>query len=874
MRKFGHFLRLFWQHVVRYAVRRKILALLNIASIALGVAVFYSILLVNSSALLSFRQSIDIVAGKAHAQITSPEGRFPDEVFPQINQFPGVKHASPVIEVYASLPDYPGEYLRVIGIEPFRNAPFATFEFDEGDASGNDRDRDRLNLQDWLGNPDGIALSRDQAERLQLELGDELRIRVDGQLHQMRVTYLIDTGESYAAANSRIAAMDISWVQQRFSRINEVTSIQVILDDPEETEMFIKRINESDVLPPNVRAETPEMRSSRLQRIVSGFQLNLTAMAMVSLLIGMFLIYSTVSASVLRRRHETGVLRSIGVSRHGIRWLFIGEALLYGVIGTLLGLAGGWLLGGSLVSVVGRTTAAFYGVLNADTLFFQTWPILVAFVAGIVSTLLAAWIPAERGARDQPVEALRGSSTVAGQPWRARRIIGWAFLTAGIAFVMCLVTSFTAVNLGPAWLSFAAAFFVLATIAAISPVLIIWFSRFIARLSHGIRGHYPGFSMLTQMSASNLERSVLRNAVTVGAFAAALGMVISVTSMIFSFRLTVEDWVEQSLVADIYVAPAGNRTVGSRSFLPSSVEDYFRALPEAEEIAPFREYAVLLKGEEVSLVSVSVEGKDLKFVDGKQKEKLQLYEKDGYVIITEPLARRFNLSVGDRIKLPAPTGEIEFEIAGVYYDYTRDQGLISMNRASFVKHWKDDRIFSLGASFSPGTDLEKIVADFRAHFAGTGEFEVYSNRSLRGEVFKVFDRTFAVTYVLRTIAIIVAVTGIVLGLTILVMERQREIGIIRAVGSSRGQVAGIFLLEAIFIGIVAVLLGLPGGLALAKVLTSVIMLSYFGWTIELNLPWLELLFAPLWVITVAALAGLLPARKAARTNIADAVRFE
>ena len=226
------------------------------------------------------------------------------------------------------------------------------------------------------------------------------------------------------------------------------------------------------------------------------------------------------------------------------------------------------------------------------------------------------------------------------------------------------------------------------------------------------------------------------------------------------------------------------------------------------------------------------------------------------------------------MQIPTPDGPREFIIAGVYYDYSRDAGLVAISRENFVRHWHDERIMSVGLYLKHPATLDETAAHLRRTYNQHGEFLIYSNRAIRERVFEIFGQTFRITNVLRVIAVVIAVIGIFLTLTTLVTEREREIGVLRAIGASRAQIQGIVLTESALIGLLSSTLGILAGLALSVVLTYVINKAFFGWTIQLAIPWLSVLLTPAWILLAALAAGWLPAVRAGRVPIAAAIRTE
>ena len=380
-----------------------------------------------------------------------------------------------------------------------------------------------------------------------------------------------------------------------------------------------------------------------------------------------------------------------------------------------------------------------------------------------------------------------------------------------------------------------------------------------------------------------MRQSIHRNAVTVAALAAAIAMTIGLMVMIFSFRTSVDAWIHHGIVADLFIAPASNETIGLEAAVPPAAIEWLRARPEVRAVDTFRELECTFDARinpkpalrTARLAVIQGEYRhNLTFLGGDDERKMARVFHDRCVAVTEPFARKFGVRAGDHLQLTTPRGPADFEVAGIYSDYTRDQGVMLMARENFDQWWSDPRVQSLAIYLRPGAAAEPLTDAFRQHFSGAGEFAIYSNRGLRQRILSIFDQTFAVTYVLRSVAILVAIAGIFLSVTTLAAEREREIGVFRAVGASRWQVQRLLMTEAGMLGATATVLGLVSGLVLAMVLTWVVNPAFFGWTITLRLPWSSLLATPLWIIPAALLAAWHPAWRASHTAIATAVREE
>ncbi len=842
--------RLFSWLVVRHALGHRWLAALNVASIALGVSVYLAIQIANHSADQSLRAGVELVAGKATLEV---RGEMDDALFRQIARTPGVQAATPLVESVITLPDFPGEYLRVLGVDPFTNRSFSTFQISDGISAA------KFDFEKWLTDPQSIALSRDFARKYALKVGDNLTALVNSRRVPLRIGFIIDTEGSLEGSGARIAAMDIAAAQELFDLVGKISAVQILAAGDAQTSVTKKIRN---LVPATVIVAPPAQRSAQVGQMLEAFQLNLGALSMVALLVGMFLVFNTVSASVVRRRHEIGILRSAGVSRNQIRGVFLGEALLYGVAGLAVGTVGGVLLSNLLVVAVGRTISSLYILLSIDRLFVSAPQILFSTVIGLGSVLVAAWIPANEAATIPPVVALnRGQEIERSQRWQP-----WLPL-AGLGLIgLSAVAGWISLQHWP-WLGFLSAFFLLTGGALFSPVLTI--------AMVGLLKKTTAASLLVSLAAQNLRRSLSRVSLTVAALASAVAMMVGVSVMIFSFRQTINTWVTRSLVADIFIAPASNKTIGLVAYMPPGAATWLAECPEVAGVDTFREMRLPFRGKTIRMSVVRGHKRDnLRFLEGDHARRNALLFTNGYILISEPFSRRFHLKADDAITLPTPQGPRSFVIGGTYYDYTSDEGNILMARENFDALWNDLRVHSLAVYLRSPNDYDNLTNAFRSQFGAKGNFSLYSNSSIRQRVFEIFEQTFAVTSLLRVIAIGVAVIGIFLTLSTFVTERFRELAVLRSVGASRGQICRMILIEGALMGWLASVLGVLIGCGLAVILTFVVNKAFFGWTIQFSWPWLVLLSTPFWIVPAAFLSALLPAWRASRLTLASALRNE
>jgi putative ABC transport system permease protein len=835
----------FVRHVVRYALRHKVLAVINILSVALGVTVYLAIQITNRSAISAFRASVDVVAGRANLQT---RGMMNDALFPALQKVNGIVAATPIAEGIVTLPDYPGEYLRILGVDPLTNSAFENAKIEE--------DRDLQNARSWFSDSAAVAVTRQFADAHHLNRGDALRIKVNGREARLILRFVLQQKDG----GNQFAIMDIGWAQELLQLQGKLTTVLFRINDPNHPEAVSDQLQR--LLPPDVLVQAPEQRSKQVEEMLAGFQLNLTALSMVSLLVGVFLIYNTITASVVRRRSEIGILRALGASKRRIRCLFLSEAALYGVLGGIIGCAGGVLLANFLVRVVSRTVTNLYVLVSIEHFYLPVWQFPYVFLLGMGVVLLGAFIPANAGANLPPLRALNLGILI--ERSQKPRLL-WISLS-GASLVLAFGTAQLALS-GYRPAGFASAFLTLTSFCCLGPQVThscgIWIGRIFR----------PVF--LVRLASQNFIRSSFRHAITVAALASAVAMLISISIMIYSFRKTIDRWLERRLVADLFISPAANEIIGLENFVSKELIQVVKSRPEVEMVDTYRGLTVSMDRIPVSLGVVMGTQRNIpEYLGGKNAEKYQAFRQSDAVSISEPFSRRLRLKEGDSVPIATPTGVHNFHVAGVFYDYTRDSGFMLMQRRTFEKYWHDSRVNSLALYLRPGASVEKVVDAIRKDYPNAQDYSFSSNRDLRRAVVELFDQTFAVTHVLRVIAVLVAVIGIVLNLTVLVNERKREIGMLRAVGVARNQIRGLIIVESQLIGIASLVVGLVAGCALSFVLTEVINKSFFGWTIALQLPWDQILLTPTWLLPVAAFASLLPAGQASAANIIEAIRMD
>lgn len=849
-----------WRGTIRPLLMQPRTSILSVLSVGLGVAVFLSITIANRGAVESFHRAFEMVTGRADLEI---RGRIPEEVLQEVQKCHGVATATPLIEGMVTLPDFPGESLHVVGIDPFSASGLLPLEPTMGE-------KDQGDLAEWLSNRDVVAVTADFLRRHQVKLGDVVRFQGPGAPRSMKIRYQVRTDDAVAGNGGRVAALDLASAQEWLGTQGQLTAILIKLTAPGEEGQVIEHLKL--LLPADVTIAPPSRRTHQVDIMLSAFTLNLTALSLVSLMVGMFFVGNTAAAAVVRRRVAHGILRAIGTSKLTILSMVLVEAGVCGLLGSLFGVMMAPLLAGVLAAPVAQTVTALYLPVDAHGGWPTALEALAGIVAGVSAALVAAWIPARQAAGVDPSRVLHPGAAPEIFPMPSGML---AFYGAG-TLLLAVLLSLISLNGGPALLGFGAAFCVLAGFSLMVPQITMMLTSVVRKIIHSrqIAG-----GVVVRIALEQSLRSLHRIAPTIAALAAAVAMTVGISVMIHSFRGSVLAWADRTLQADLFIAPASNELLGLAHTLPTQAASWWREQASVRDVATFREEETrTVNGEQVTLGVVSGAARgEVDFLHGDAKAKVAALTRGEGIALSESLGQRLHLKQGDTLHLAGPNGPLNLPVLDLYRDYTRDRGIAMIGNDYFQQVWGIPGVHSLAIAFHPGISaatIEEESAAFYRAFGGKDAFICYSNRTLKGRILEIFNQTFAVTAVLRTISIAVAVGGVMLTLGILVLERSRDIGVLRAMGASTKQVVGVMLAEASLIGLIASVVGLVSGAVLALVLTWVINKAFFGWSIDLAYPWGELFLMPLWMILAANAAGLVPAIRGAKISPAAALRME
>ena len=836
---------LFYRLIGRPLLDEPARTLITTLCVAIGVAVVVAIDLAGDASAGSFRSSMESLQGDASYEITQVGG-IPDAVFGELVRLRAPIDFTAQVSGYATVAAS-GERVPLFGVDLIGSA-----------TRGGGVDVPLVDL-------DVLVQSRPVwvSPSLDLVAGEEIDLVINDRLESFVVQGALADSDGTAGLDAGILVMDVALAQRVLDRQGRLDRIYARVSGNEEGD-FEALIAEH--LPPGASIRAAGVRTRESRKLLRSFRWNLQVLSYIALIVGAFLVYNTVSVSVVRRRPLIGVARALGMPARWIRAGFLLEGACLGVVGTLAGLALGRLLAGAAVELMGRTVQSLYVSSAPGEIEIGPGTALAAAFAGLGVSCASAWWPAREASSVPPTEAIararRDYEIGVGQ----RSWTGLALLCAAASTAMCLVPAWDRVPFG----GFLAAIgFILSSSLLVPQVASLTFRRAARPLSRllGAAG---------MIGSRSLAGSLGRTSVIVGALATATAMMVSVAIMVGSLRETLLVWMDSQLQADLYIQAEASTGPDDAATFDEDVARVVEGLAAVDAVDRFRRYSISYDGLPAILAladfRVHRTRSRMRFLEGPDIETLvdRLTSSDS-VIVSEAFANKHGVGRGDPLELPVGGRGRTFEIAAVYADYSAEQGYVIGHREILMRDLPDERLTSLAVYLKAGTETDAGRREI-IDAVGGRRLRVARNRDLRENAVAIFDRTFAITYALEAIAVFVAILGMAGALVTLVFDRRVELGVLRALGATRRQVRRMVLVQAGLLGLLSTAMGVALGAALSVVLIKVINKQSFGWTIQFHWPVGLLLAAIATILATAVLAGIFPARTAASAEPADSMQ--
>ena len=855
-------LKLFARLMLLPLAREPVRTALTVFAVALGVAVVLAIDLAGNAATGSFHSSLETLSGQEDFEITATGG-VPETVLPALTSLPYNLRVTPRMEGYAVLPEL-RRTLPLIGLDlvseasrfalqtsgASQSAPFPA-------AASRNASIETLMARDsvWLG------------ESLGKRAGDTVQLVINDQ----PVRFVVRGTYPDAGGNESAVILDIAAAQDALARAGRVD--RIYLRVPQETSVEPASLEEwrsrlQSALPAGLEVRPAGAATAENRKMLSAFRWNLRLLSYIALIVGAFLIYNTISVSVVRRRAEIGIVRAIGASRVQVLFAFLGEAACIGLAGAVLGIPLGRFMASGAVTLMGTTVSALYVTSRPGDIAFTPSSVALALVVGVAATLFAAWSPAREAAAVSPVEAMARGRREFGVHVARRSSLWLALIFAAVAAAASRLPPIG----GKPFFGYLATLLLVAAGVFAIPAAVAFTLRATAAALRSALG------VEALLASRSLAGSLRRTSVLVATLCTAVAMMTAVGIMVGSFRATVVNWMDSELPADLYLRPAGNPAADQHPTISPELTAAIARIPGVRAVQRLRAYEISYDGAPATLGSMDLENTQIyrtsDFLSGRPTaDVLAELRGTGAVIVSEPFAYKHQVRRGDSLWLSLGTARAAFRVADVYYDYASERGMVLMDRDTLLRYLPDPAASNIAVFVAPGASVSEVRRAIE-NAAANYRILMFANGDLRAQAVQIFDRTFAITYALEAVAVLVAVLGVAGALLALVMDRRREFGLLRYLGATSAQIRKLILVEAGLLGVLANLSGVALGFFLSLILIFVINKQSFGWTIRLHWPVAVILGATSVVFLATLLAGYYPARIAVRLNPLEAVHEE
>jgi putative ABC transport system permease protein len=845
---------------IRHLLRAPLRSLLIVVGIALGVAVFVAAQATAASLLTSFEDLINRVGGRADLVVVGNQSGIDSGLVAKIAEVDGVEHAAASLEATTTITD-DGRPLLVLGVDFLGDTFFLPFTPEPGEK---DVVEDPLA---FANDPTAILVSSKLAKRRGLTRDSPLSLLTAEGVKTFHVRGILDDSGPAASFGGQVAVMFLDAAQVSFGRGMLVDRIEVALRKGEDTAKMARRI--SSAIGKVARVEKPQQAGERLRALTQPLRSGLQLSGLVALLVGMFIIYNAIGISVAQRRKEVGLLRALGVVRRNVVFHFCVEAMLLSLPGVALGL----MLAKRLLVITQTQTLEVInqGIVGAPVQpEISTSHAVQGIIAGVFISVVAAYIPARRGANMDPISALRPSAihlSASAIPYQMLGVIG------------CLLV---AISWLPAYVRFPGGGFVATLLnvcgaALVAPSVVMLLRVGLVGLSEVV------FGISGRLGLDYVERNLGRSSINVLALMVAVSMSISVSGWLTSFESSIRAWFDQTSANDLTIT-AGSPFLDQRHvpFNPN-VLDKIKGIEGIQGVVASRIIQQQIDNHQIELSAYDTvmaydltkrTNKSWQFVDGRLPFGREEMRQRQLIVLGENAARRLKVKAGDRVTLHTPSGPLNFEVRAIIVDYSSEEGAGFIDREVYEKAWKDGAIDFIEVFLKSGANASRAAEQLREKMGGGQGLFVTTTSELKNQFFTAVKRGFSYTRSLELIVLVIALLGVIGTMISAVIDRTREIGMLRAIGCTQQQVTVALVIEAAFLGLCAVIGGVLAGTLQCLLFLKVIAVDEMGWHLTFLFPTEGALRIGLLVIVTAALAGLLPGLRAAKLEIKEALVYE
>lgn len=848
---------------------------LMITGITLGVSVFVGVRALNETTIKGFQAVFSAASQNSDLIVEGSRNGIDQNLVQALLKNPSVKSAAPILINYArpsknsNTPNTNKTKLSsrrylILGIDLLSESTKKVYGLDD---PGN-KNVQISNPIALAMNPQAILVSENFSQRESLKPGQKLSFFTSAGQRQFLIAGTYQENELSKGLGGDVMIMNLKSAQIMFSRQGKVDRIALLLKEKPSSDVVKKELQQH--LGPSIKISQPGQNNERASKMLGSMQVGLTMASLLALLIGQFLIYNTMTTAIIRRRPEIGILRALGATKKQLALLWFAEAIAYGVLGAILGIGVGLGVAQLSLGFFSENISNLYEAIDLRSLHFSSSTIILGVLSGPFATSMAAILPIREALRISPIEAARVDLPPKDAQQIVQRLLFTGLLLLGLTLLINSVIQSAGLFLGAMLqLGLTLGF------ALCAP----WGIVKITRIVRPFMGRLLGAS--GYLAGDNIVKSPIRTGITVAALMVAVGGVLSISALVFSLKSTISTWLDNVLTGDYYISASSPLGGQNGTLIDRSFQKEITKYPEVETAIPMR--FTFEDVDDRPALLIVMPGNDfgrrtnVPIVAGDLNQAREKLISGGGIIISQNFARIRNKKLGDRIQVSTASGKRKFEIALICVDYSSEHGTLFFDRAIYDKEFKDTRVntFNVFLKTTVSTMRKKEIAEeLRNEFGAKYDLFVLENGAFRGSILKTVEDSFKVTYAMELVAICIALLGVVNTLFAAVLERTREIGVLRALGAAKNHIRLAVVAEAFLLGALAGGFGVVCGYVLGYVMVTTITSGAFGWIIPFHWPWLASILCALGAAILSGLSGMIPAERAASLDIVEALSYE
>ncbi len=846
-----------WINAFRYYFRSFTQSILAVLGVAVGIAVFVAVDLANDSAKQSFRNSAVSIFGDTEFQLMGSTSGISENVYSDVVKSaelqPLLNIIRPIIDKQITLTDSNGveDKYRLLGINVINENVLSR---------NNKYGIDFLNSSQTSFNffaENQVFVSSILASKKQLSIADEFLVE-DTNNKISIVGFFQGDNSLQRELMQNVIITDISVAQNITNSNGILTRIDIssVYDQNEK----IALDKWFSLLPSGVQLIPSYTYSEARKSITKSFDTNLLALSLLALLVGLYLIYNMMTFSIHRRKNLFGTLRAIGVTKNEIFFLVLVEGLLIGLIGAIFGIMLGILLAYFLLGLISSTINYQFFSSSPNSIALDITIIYQALILGISGSIVSVLIPAWSASRIQPRELIDiyGKYSTYNNYHMVLFFLGLLLCSIGYLITLAPITNLI--------IGFIAMFLVIVglslTVPTTTQIVLLIISSILEKI---------GRPTIFTLSVETIKNSLNTIAICIAALSVSIAMTIGIGCMIQSFRATVEEWLNQSLVADIYIAPPTLSFGQDLKGIDDEFIKYVSDIPEIEYISQLGSFEIFKDGYLLNLIVVDSAEKIfdevIQLKEGEKKDIWNDFVQTDSILISEPLAFQKNIQINDTFDILTDTGLKSFTVRGIYYDYSSTSGIAMVSKQVYDNYWNNSKVTSLALYLNDSQNSELVFNKLLDKFDTDWDLQIISSKKLNNASMEIFDKTFEITFVLRSISLIVAFIGILGAISAIILSRAREFSILKSIGFTNNQLRTIIGNQTFIIGVISGLISIPLGIIITNLLIQIINKQSFGWSIPMQLLPSVFVEGIMVAILSSVLASIYPSIKISRNNI-------